>query len=234
MEPRILVIEHEADAHLGYFAEWLGLPCDIVRPYLGDPVPPAPEGAGLIVLGGEPSADEDDRYPWLRPTRALLRRAVEAEVPTLGICLGAQLLTLACGGEVRPGSHGLETGLLPVRRLPAADADPLMRGVPATALAVQWHKDAMTRLPEGAVPLATGDVYPAQAYRLGSCAWAVQFHPEATYDIYESWMAGGAHKVTAAGLDPQRVLAQVKQVTDTWRPLAAAFADAVRAAAASR
>src|SRR5688500_7881561 len=107
---RMTVIEHEADAGPGYLGGWLGLPCDVVRPYLGERIP-EDAGDGLIVLGGEAAAWEDERWPWLPATRALLRRAAGDGTPTLAVCLGAQLLTLACGGAVERGGNGLEVGL---------------------------------------------------------------------------------------------------------------------------
>ncbi|GAA4517571.1 MULTISPECIES: type 1 glutamine amidotransferase [Nonomuraea] len=218
---RITVIENEADAPLGYLAGWLGLPCDVVRPYLGEEIPER-AADGLIVLGGEAAAWEDERCPWQPATRALLRRAVEDGTPTLAVCLGAQLLTMACGGTVERGGDGLEAGACEVVALPAAAADPLLAGV-GRAVAVQYHRDAMTRLPDGAVPLMTGDRYPNQAYRLGE-AWAVQFHPEATPDIFASWTAGTGLE----HLDDQ-VRAAAPALESTWRPMARAFAARVRA-----
>ncbi|MEU7854505.1 type 1 glutamine amidotransferase [Nonomuraea sp. NPDC049141] len=216
---RITVIEHEADAPLGYLGGWLGPVCDVVRPYLGEEVPERAAG-GLIVLGGESAAWEDERCPWLPATRDLLARSVEEGTPTLAICLGAQLMTLACGGTVERGGAGLEVGLCEVAALPAAAADPLLSGA-GTAVAVQYHQDVMARLPEGAVPLMTGERYPNQAYRLGEAAWAVQFHPEATPEIFASW-------TTASGLDSARelnaaVAAAEEALVATWRPMAEAF-----------
>ncbi|MDA0633051.1 type 1 glutamine amidotransferase [Nonomuraea sp. MCN248] len=221
---RITVIEHEAAAPLGYLADWLGLPCDVVRPYLGEEIP-GRAADGLIVLGGEAAAWEDERFPWLPATRELLRRAVEDGTPTLGVCLGAQLLTMACGGTVERGADGLEVGACEVVALPAASADRLLAGV-GRAIAVQYHRDAMTRLPEGAVPLMTGDPYPNQAYRLGEAAWAVQFHPEATPDIFASWTSG-------TGLEhlDEQVRAAAPALESTWRPVVHAFASVVRATA---
>ncbi|MGI5270602.1 type 1 glutamine amidotransferase [Nonomuraea sp. CA-218870] len=221
---RITVIEHEAAAPLGYLAGWLGLPCDVVRPYLGEEIP-GRAADGLIVLGGEAAAWEDERFPWLPATRDLLRRAVEDGTPTLAVCLGAQLLTMACGGVVERGADGLEVGACEVVALPAASADPLLAGV-GRATAVQYHRDAMTRLPEGAVPLMTGDRYPNQAYRLGEAAWAVQFHPEATPGIFASWTSG-------TGLEhlDEQVRAAAPALESTWRPVARAFASVVRATA---
>jgi GMP synthase-like glutamine amidotransferase len=224
---RITVIEHDADAPLGYLAGWLGLDCDVVRPYLGDEVP-SRAADGLVVLGGEVAAWEDERAPWLPATRDLLLRSVEEGTPTLGICLGGQLMTMACGGTAERGGNGLEVGLREVTALPAAAGDPLFSGVGAAAVAVQYHQDAMVGLPGGAVPLLTGSQYPNQGYRLGDRAWAVQFHPEATPEIFTSWTTGSA--LDSIEELNARVNAAAGTLVATWRPMAEAFAGIVRAA----
>lgn len=239
MGHRVLIIEHEAEAGLGSFEGWLagaGLTCEVVRPYLGEPIPggQAPPVAGLIVLGGAASAWDDDGYPWLPATRELIRRSIGAGLPTLGICLGAQLMTLACGGVVERGEAGLEVGLGTISRLSAAAGDPLFDRLPAGARAVQYHQDAMTVPPAGSVPLATGASYPCQAYRLGPTAWAVQFHPEATPEIFLSWTAPNAAELGAAGFDVAELDASVTtaagELAATWRPFAEAFAGVVTSA----
>lgn len=229
----MIVIEHQRSCGLGRFGPWLaaaGLEPTVVRPYLGDPVP-ARADDGLIVLGGEASAWQDERCPWLPATRELIARSVADGVPTLGVCLGAQLLTLACGGTVERGAAGLEVGVQHVRPLPAAADDPLLGHLSGPAPAVQYHRDAMVRLPEGAVPLATGDQYPNQAYRLGETAWAVQFHPEAGSEIFASWVADSTDKLTAQGYDGEELTRRAKQaeheLVAAWRPLAEAFAKIV-------
>ncbi|TYB61027.1 type 1 glutamine amidotransferase [Nonomuraea sp. PA05] len=231
---RITVIEHEAEAGLGHLARWLGLECEVVRPYLGQEVPERARD-GLIVLGGAAAAWEDERSPWQPATRDLLRRAVDDATPTLAVCLGAQLLTMACGGTVERGANGLEVGAREVVALPAAASDRLLSSVAASdrllsgvgaAVAVQYHQDAMTRLPDGAVPLMTGSQYPNQAYRLGEAAWAVQFHPEATPEIFVSWTAESG--LEAAEELNAEVKAAESALVATWRPVAQAFADVVR------
>ncbi|GAA4555476.1 type 1 glutamine amidotransferase [Planotetraspora kaengkrachanensis] len=221
------MIEHEAEAGLGFFAGWLrdaGVDCEVVRPYKGDPVPETAD-RGLVVLGGEASAWDDEGYGWLPATRALLARSVEDGVPTLGICLGAQLMTIACGGTVERGDAGLEIGLCDVVALPEAGDDPLFSALPARPLrAVQYHYDAMTALPPGAVRLATGGQYPNQAYRLGASAWAVQFHPEATAGVFESWTSGGGLPDSQVGELNAQVGQGEEELRATWRPLAEAFA----------
>ncbi|MFF5204833.1 type 1 glutamine amidotransferase [Streptosporangium sp. NPDC000396] len=232
---RVTVVEHEATAGLGFFAGWLaeaGIDCEVVRPYLGEAVPERAED-GLIVLGGEAAAWEDERNPWLPATRDLIRSSVEGGVPTLGICLGAQLMTLACGGTVERGEHGLEVGVGRIVPLPEAGADALFGGL-GPVPAVQYHGDAMTRLPDGAVRLATGDLYPNQAYRLGEKAWAVQFHPEATVEIFTGWTGDSADHLTSRGYSVEELNTQVKEAEEdlarTWRPFAERFAAVVQSA----
>ncbi|GII83795.1 glutamine amidotransferase [Sphaerisporangium siamense] len=236
MTYRVLIIEHEADAGLGFFGEWLteaGITPEVVRPSRGEELPDGPLPHGLIVLGGAPSAWDDEGHPWLPAIRDLIRRSVEASVPTLGICLGAQLMTLALGGRVERGAAGLEIGLCRIAPLPAAADDPLMGRLPAGPKVVHYHQDAMTALPEGAVPLATGDPYPNQAYRFGERAWAVQFHPEASPEVFSDWMTVTGATLTAAGHDPRaldtEVAAAGAELSATWRPFAEAFAAVVRA-----
>ncbi|MBB4916071.1 type 1 glutamine amidotransferase [Streptosporangium saharense] len=235
---RITVVENEAEAGLGAFAGWLadsGAECEVIRPYAGVPIPRR-AGNGLIVLGGTAAAWEDDRFPWLPETRDLLRTSVEDGVPTLGVCLGAQLLTLACGGTVERGEHGLEIGATEIVPLPDADDDILFTGF-GPVPAVQYHGDAMTRLPEGAVPLATGHLYPNQAYRLGERAWGVQFHPEADVEVFTDWTGHSADHLTGLGHSVEELNAGVKAAEErlirTWRTFAQRFAAVVASTAAS-
>jgi GMP synthase-like glutamine amidotransferase len=116
-------------------------------------------------------------------------------------------------------------GACEVVALPAAADDRLLAGVD-TAVAVQYHQDTITRLPDGAVPLMTGAQYPNQAYRLGEAAWAIQFHPEATPDIFASWADGSG--LDAAEELNTAVKSAESALVATWRPVAEAFAEVVR------
>src|SRR3954465_9498775 len=111
---RALVVQHTAQEGLGNLLQWLpaaGLDVHPIHPYLGHRVPPSVEGDALIVLGGPMGAYDDERATWLPAGRALLATAVDDGVPTLGICLGAQLLAVAAGGSVQRGEAGPELGL---------------------------------------------------------------------------------------------------------------------------
>jgi GMP synthase (glutamine-hydrolysing) len=184
---RALIVQHTAHEGLGRLLEWLpaaGLDVHPIHPYLGHRVPPSVEGDALIVLGGPMGAYDDQVAPWLPATRALLATAIDDGVPTLGICLGAQLLAVAAGGEVLRGAAGPELGFGEVS-VPVGD-ELLMAG---TMPVVQWHYDAVTRLPAGAQLLASSDLYEVQAFRVGEVAWGLQFHVEATVDMVRDWAA---------------------------------------------
>lgn len=243
----VLVVEHESDAGPGRLAPFLG-PLDVRRPYAGDALPDGLDGhSGLVVLGGEVCAWDDEKAPWLPATRVLLARAAAAGLPVLGVCLGAQMLALACGGRAEPGGAGLEVGLTAVHVLPAGRDDPLLGGVlgamaattapegagppdlptgpelPTSAdiLAPQYHRDAITQLPPDAELLATGEVYGVQAFRVGERAWGVQYHPEVTDDDFAAWTAGGRASLIAEGHDPAALLASVTSASAYLDALAA-------------
>ena len=182
---RALVVQHTAHEGLGNLLEWLpaaGLDVHPIHPYLGHRVPPSVEGDALIVLGGPMGAYDDADASWLPATRSLLSTAIDDGVPTLGICLGAQLLAVAAGGEVQRGSGGPELGLGKVD-VPVGDELLSAGSMPV----VQWHYDAVTRLPDGAALLASSDAYRVQAFRVGDVAWGLQFHVEATEAMVREW-----------------------------------------------
>lgn len=242
--PRLLVVVHEADAGLGRLQPHLldrfgadGL--DTRRPDLGERLPAdLRDHDALVVLGGAMAAWEDDAAPWLPQTRRLLAEGVERGVPTLGICLGFQLLALATGGRVERGAAGLEVGYVEVDLLPAAADDPLfgpvLAGTGPRFGVAHWHQDTVTALPPGAVPLVTGPQYPAQGFRLGPAAWGVQYHPEVTRADFDEWLRGGHGSVVDAGRDPKQVRADLLAREESLARVARTHADAFSTAVTSR
>ncbi|MFI7587321.1 type 1 glutamine amidotransferase [Spongisporangium articulatum] len=226
----LLVVEHEADASLDLMDPPLraASPVVVVRPYLGEALPGVADltaFAGLVVLGGEMAAWEDERAPWLPATRALLAQAVRTQLPTLGICLGAQLLAHATGGRAMRGDDGLEVGAVPLRVLPGADGDPVVPAADFTSLT--YHRDVVGRLPADAELLVTGDRYPVQAFRVGARAWGVQYHPEVSVRAFEHWMdtsATLADEVGARGGDVAQLRAEVGAADGVQAELATAHA----------
>ncbi|GAB6897815.1 hypothetical protein JCM9957A_09050 [Kineosporia succinea] len=223
----MLVVEHEKGCPAALFGQ--DLPAvTVVRPYLGDPLPDTlDDHAGLVVLGGEMAAWDDEVAPWLPAVRDLLARAVTGRVPTLGICLGAQLLALATGGEVGRGPRGPEVGLTEVTARPGTD--PFFGAVAADLGTTRWtvrqsHGDAVLTLPPGAELLVTGNIYPHQGFRVGEAAWGVQYHPEVTADGFAAWVARGVAKGRVS--DPDAVLGPVRAAEPAQQRLARAHAAA--------
>lgn len=193
--PVLTVVQLDAGVPLDRFAGWLdGVEVSLVRADLGEPLPSADTLDGLLVLGGQMSALSDDS-PGVPATRTLLADAVQAGVPTLGICLGAQLLAVATGGRVHVAAPpGRESGVVDVRWRPEAVGDPVVgalvdadvpedhRSTPMPSM----HADAIVDLPRTATWLAHSRQYPYQAFRVGS-AWGVQFHPEASPATLHAW-----------------------------------------------
>ena len=231
MTARALTITHVEHEGPWRLQEWLpeaGLELDVVRPYAGEPLPALDGYAALIVLGGPMSVHDTAEHPWLDGTQALLRDAVAAGLPTLAICLGAQLLATATGGLVLPAEGGPEVGYRLVAKRDDSASDLLFRAVPFTPPVVQWHSDEVAELPAGAVLLASSPRCPVQVFRVGERAWGLQFHPEATPELVARWIADDAALLDELGLDTallqQRVDDAVDELTETWRPFAHAFA----------
>lgn len=209
---RVLVIEHGTDDGIGHLGPWLrdgGVEPVIARPYRDEPLPGLSGCDGLIVLGGVMGAWDDDVAPWLPGVRGLLAEAVRTDVPVLGVCLGAQLLAAACGGEVAraAGVPGADTEIGVVEVTVEADGDPLLGDLPRTIPTTQWHYDMVARPPDGAVTLARTPTCPYQAFRLGSRAWGVQFHPEVLRTDLEVWSRSSASALAARGETPESILA---------------------------
>jgi GMP synthase (glutamine-hydrolysing) len=227
---RILVIQNEANDPIGVLGDWLrdaGLELVELHADAGAVVPPDLAGFdGLVVLGGAVGANDDADAPWLPALRALLRRAVGDEVPTLAICLGGQLLAVATGGEVQRSPEGPEYGPQLIAKRAAASTDPLFGPLPITPDVLQWHVDAITTLPPGAVLLASSPTVSVQAFRIGRLAWGTQFHIETTPATVRAWAADDAEAL--ADYDVERILARSDaahaDIAEVWAPVAAAFA----------
>jgi GMP synthase (glutamine-hydrolysing) len=160
--------------------------------------------AGLVVMGGPMNADETDCYPFLATEVAWLRAAVSAGLPTLGICLGAQLLARSLGARVFRNPVK-EIGWHTIELLPAGLEDPLLTGSRAVETVFHWHADTFDP-PPGAVQLARSARCEQQIFRYGASAYGVQFHPEITLDMVVDWcqdseLCGGLNATDGIDLD---------------------------------
>lgn len=167
-----------------------------------EPLPESLAGFDAFVVGGGVmDVAQRDELPYLAHEIDLFAEAVRDGVPAVGLCLGAQLLTAAAGGEV-VRSEPAEVGWAPVRRLPAAAGDPIAAALPERFTAFQWHKYAC-RPPAGVQRLAENDVC-VQAFRVGASAWGTQFHIEVTERILRGWHREAAAQLAEHGWDDDR------------------------------
>jgi GMP synthase-like glutamine amidotransferase len=187
--------------------------------------------AGLIVMGGPMNVDEVDRYPFLADEVGWLRQAVEARLPMLGVCLGAQLLAKALGSKVY-ANQIKEIGWYDVELLPAAEEDCIFQAIakppaPGNMNVFQWHGDTFD-LPPGAVQLARSEQCENQAFRYGQSAYGLQFHIEVTAEIINDWLCESGNCGELAGLsyiDPAAIREQTPYKLPPMEALGRKFFD---------
>ncbi|MCH8499866.1 MAG: glutamine amidotransferase [Marinobacter sp.] len=200
-------------ASLGDFQDWFkralpeGLGVEVVNVAAGESPGQPQDWAGVIVTGSPAMVTE--RADWSEATAAWLAQAVAQSIPVLGVCYGHQLLAHALGGQVDYHPAGRESGTWEVQLLPAADQDALFGGMPSSFPVHLTHRQSVLQLPEGAVRLAANTFEPHQAFRVGSCAWGVQFHPEFTAEIMRAYLDVQRPDLEKEGQDASQLLAAV-------------------------
>lgn len=175
----------------------MGVPYCVHHPYNADQLPELRDVSALIVMGGAMGANDDARHPFLCDLKLLIGQVVTAGIPYLGICLGGQLLAAVMGARVE-SNRWEELGTLPVALTEEGQSDRLFCGLPEEFITFQWHHDSFD-IPEGGVLLASSPACRHQAFRIGSSAWGVQFHPEVTEQIVRNWCAWD--RATSARVD---------------------------------
>lgn len=148
----------------------------------------------LFILGGPIGVYEQEEYPFLTEEIRAIATRLDARLPTIGICLGAQLIAAACGARVYPG-QGKEIGWAPVRLTEDGRKGPLRHLADVSLL--HWHSDTFD-LPPGATHLAATDLCAHQAFAIDHHVLAFQFHPEASAAGFERWLVGHAVEIARA------------------------------------
>lgn len=221
---RLLVIQHHPQEGPGWLGQYLlerGHEMAFVRAWDGQTPPHGPQGYdALLCLGGPMNVYEEDAHPWLKDEDILLKNALAAGLPVLGICLGAQLIAKAAGAAVRQAPVQ-EVGWRTVSLTPAGRASTLLAGLGQELTVLQWHGDTFD-LPPGAALLASGDEVPHQAFALGR-AFGLQFHVEASPELARAWFGGTASLEQILKLYDERgpeLLAQAERVFANFVALA--------------
>lgn len=217
MTDETIIISHIDTPDVAWIIEELvarAMPHRIVHAVGGETLPDDPQR--VVVLGGPTSVYDELDHPTFVAEMEWTRAAIDAGAPTLGICLGSQILAHVLGGAAVPGTKGLEYGQTQVRRTDAEH--PLSDAMDGTFFS--FHSDTFVP-PPGVDILATTDRYP-QAWSLGS-ALAVQFHPEISPDGVRDLIAREGPKLRAAGLDVDAMLADAEAAAPTSRAAAAAL-----------
>jgi GMP synthase (glutamine-hydrolysing) len=221
MMSEVLIIQHQAGEGPGTIEEELlgaGHKVRRVRIDQGDQVPDdVGLTGGLVVMGGSMGVGDQGKLSHLKAEIALLKQFHKAEKPILGICLGAQLLAAALGTEVATGER--EIGWYPVRKLPDAFKDPVLRRLPENFPALMWHGDHFA-LPKGAIHLLSTDKCACAAFRHGKKAYGLVPHLEMTAAMVDELVAGSRKELTAAGVEVSGILEDTSEHSEPVEELA--------------
>jgi GMP synthase (glutamine-hydrolysing) len=177
----------------------------------------------LVVLGGPIGVYETDEYPFVADEIAAVRARLDRGRPTLGICLGAQMIAAALGARVAPGP-AKEIGYAPIDLTDEGRGSVLAPFAGVDVL--HWHGDNLD-LPPGATRLASTAVCPTQAFAIGRHVLGLQFHIETAPQKLESWLIGHTVELAKAGIAPSALRAQAarsgattaatgRRVLETW------------------
>jgi GMP synthase (glutamine-hydrolysing) len=224
----ILIIEHSDLTGSDRLGERLlqdGHRLQVVRVHLGEQLPAdLDEVDGVISCGGPQSPNCNET--WTEQELKLLREADELQIPLLGLCLGSQLIARALGGTCSEAAEP-ELGWHDVSLSPVGRQDIILSGQPWCGPQFHWHNWEVSTLPEGAVLLASSDRCTNQAWTKGVNTYAIQFHPECTPEIIETWIEDGASEMASAGIDGNAIREETKVQFDNYERLTNRLFDAI-------
>lgn len=214
---KILLVVHQQSSNPGLVGQafkQFGYTLDIRTPALGDSLPTTLDQHEAVVIFGGPMSANDEHLPFIRTELDWIPVALESGKPFLGICLGAQLLARVLGAKVAPHPQKLtEIGYFPI--FPTGN----QAYFDSPRSVYHWHREGF-QLPTGAVQLATSEIYENQAFCYGERAYGVQFHPEITTEMIETWTTKGAEMLSLPGAQPRvahfRAHERHSQVSETW------------------
>lgn len=166
---------------------------------------------GVVSLGGTMNVRDAAQIPWMRAEMEYLRRAHEAELPVVGVCLGSQMLATALGGEVTALGEGrTELGFAEVTATYAGTEDIIHTGLPWRMMQFHWHSYQVSAVPAGARVLSGSAMCPVQAWTAGVRTYGFQYHFEATRAAILDWAERHAESRKAAGMTMEELRRQLE------------------------
>ena len=235
--PKILVVVHDIDDNLNEMANPIAEAgilmdtWDVQNDSVGRPdLEKLEQYSGIISLGAHAGVLEEEKHPWMSHERKIMQWVLATETPLLGLCFGSQLLASAAGSRIYKAENG-EFAWTKVNMLPEASSDPVMGALGDTADAFQFHYDSFD-LPENAVLLgeSNGTI---EAFRVGSSAWATQFHPEVGLSQQLAWLSTYSRAFAREGIELEEQIAKSHALAASYRKqawdLSEAFAKQVLA-----
>ena len=191
---------------------------------MGDALPELSECAGAVISGSYHMVTEN--LDWSLQLEDWVRQAISREIPLLGICYGHQLIAKATGGDVGFHPDGVEIGTVQINKTEQANRDKLLARLPQTFSAHAIHYQSVQRLPPNSVRLAESSFEANHSFRIGRCAWGVQFHPEFNDDIMRMNVHNLKETLEQSGLNTHQLLENI-QPTPTAASVLATFAELV-------
>ena len=236
-QPKILVVVHDIDDHLNEMANPIAEAgilmdtWDVLNDSVGKPdLDNLEQYSGIISMGAHAGVLEEAKHAWMSHERKIMKWALDTETPLLGLCFGSQLLASAAGGRIYKAETG-EFAWTKVDMLPEAANDPVIGTLGETVDAFQFHYDNI-ELPKNAVLLgeSNGTI---EAFRVGSSAWATQFHPEVGLSQQLAWLSTYRGAFIREGIDINEQIAKSHELAASYRKqawdLSEAFAKQVLA-----
>ena len=195
----------------GDFHDWIingmqahTMPVKVVDVRHGEPLPEIEEVSGIVITGS--SSMVTDHEPWSERTARWLESATQHQIPVLGICYGHQLLAYALGGTVTDNPAGIEVGT--VETVLSADSrdDVLLKAFFSPLKVQASHRQSVSQLPPYAVRLASSAMDKNHAFRVGTSAWGLQFHPEFDADITQHYINYYRPELESQGVNAEQLL----------------------------
>jgi len=224
---KVIIIKHidiEGPGTIGDFLDDNNIPYKIIDVFNGESLPNSLAGvSATVILGGPMNVYEEDKYPFLKAEDEFLRKVIEKDIPTLGFCLGSQLIARAKDAFVKKNPEK-EIGWFKVSLTENGSSDPLFQGFSSEIDVFQWHGDTF-EIPDGGVKLAESEICPNQAFRIGGNIYGLQFHVEVTGDMIEQWIDAYKEELESLkGLvDPDKIISDTKLKAESYAAQAKQF-----------